>query len=144
SFGTPPRLVRRFFKSFDGTRIAYYETGNPAGPPLVISAGLGGGVRAWSAVIARLQRDLRIYAWDYRGLSASSPAADPNSYAIENHSRDLAALLSHLDLEAPILAGWSMGVQVNLELYRCSTRPIAALICLHGAAGHPLSTAFDG
>jgi pimeloyl-ACP methyl ester carboxylesterase len=144
SFGTPPELVRRFFHSYDGTRIAYYETGNPHGPPLVISAGLGGGVRAWSAVIARLQHALRIYAWDYRGLYASSPATDPRAYSIPHHTRDLAALLEHLEIEAPILAGWSMGVQVNLELYRETKPQILGMICLHGAAGRPLSTAFEG
>jgi pimeloyl-ACP methyl ester carboxylesterase len=144
SFGTPPTLVRRFFHGHDGTRLAYYTTGRADAPPLVISAGLGGGVRAWSALIDRLQHWVRIYAWDYRGLYASSQPVDPTSFTIPHHAADLVALLDHLELEAPILAGWSMGVQVNLELHRNHAERLRALICLHGSAGRPLSTAFDG
>jgi pimeloyl-ACP methyl ester carboxylesterase len=136
--------VRRYFQSDDGTRIAYYVTGARSAPPLVISAGLGGGIRAWAGVIEQLERRMRIYAWDYRGLYASERPASDQGFSIERHAHDLRLLIEHAGITAPVLAGWSMGVQVNFELYRLQPELPRALVALHGAAGLPLSTAFNG
>jgi len=144
AFALPPRLARRYFFAEDGTRIAYYVTGREDGPPIVISAGLGGGIRAWSAVIERLSPRYRLYAWDYRGLYASGAPKDGRRMGVEHHAADLRQLIAHVGLERPVLAGWSMGVQVNLELFR--TLPpdaVRALVSVHGAPGRILETAFD-
>jgi pimeloyl-ACP methyl ester carboxylesterase len=137
-------LVRRYFESDDGTRLAYYVTGARDAPALVISAGLGGGIRAWSGLIEQLQRRLRIYAWDYRGLYASARPASTEGFSIARHAHDLRLLIEHERIVDPVLAGWSMGVQVNFELFRIDRTIPRALIALHGAAGLPLSTAFNG
>jgi pimeloyl-ACP methyl ester carboxylesterase len=144
-----PIVSRHYFGASDGARLAYYLAGNRDGPPLLISAGLGGGIRGWSAVIGQLQEQFRIIAWDYRGLYASAvPGAPPapEELTIARHARDLAELIDHLDLhreERPILAGWSMGVQVMFELGRTRPHAARAMIALHGAPGRILSTAFD-
>lgn len=144
AFALPPRVARRYFFARDGTRIAYYVTGREDGPPIVISAGLGGGVRAWSAVIERLSPDYRVYAWDYRGLYASSAPKDGRRMAVEHHASDLRQLIAHVGLERPVLAGWSMGVQVNFELFRTvSPEAVRGLVSVHGAPGRILETAFD-
>ena len=44
---------------------------------------------------------------------------------------------------APILVGWSMGVQVGLELHRDHPSRLSALVAVHGTAGRPLARAFD-
>lgn len=145
-----PQVERRYFWTKDDARIAYYVSGSPGAPPLVISAGLGGGIRAWSALITRLAPRFRIYAWDYRGLYASiTPDEPPRAHELTlvRHAADLAELLEHLDLareRRPILAGWSMGVQVNFELGRTHPHLARAMIALHGAPGDILETAFDG
>lgn len=145
SFAFPPRLVRKYFEASDGTRLAYYETGPRDGVPVVISAGLGGGVRAWSAVIERLDEHCRLYAWDYRGLYASHPPPDPRHIGVEHHASDLDDLMTHLGLTGAVLAGWSMGVQVNFEWFRIRpSRPVAGLVCVHGTSGRIFETAFDG
>ncbi|MEM9691937.1 MAG: alpha/beta hydrolase [Myxococcota bacterium] len=143
AFGTPAHLTRRFTIASTGARLAYYVTGPERGVPIVISAGLGGGVRAWAPVIAELSRRYRIYAWDYRGLYASGPAPSGQGYTVREHAADLGALLDHLELCEPVLAGWSMGVQVTLEAFRDHPRRGAAMIAVHGAPGAILSTAFD-
>lgn len=144
AFAMPPTVARRYFFAGDGTRIAYYVTGREDAPPIVISAGLGGGVRAWSAVMERLSPHYRLYAWDYRGLYASSPPKDGRRMAVEHHASDLRQLIAHLGLERPVLAGWSMGVQVNLELFReVPPEAVRALVSVHGAPGRILETAFD-
>jgi len=144
SFALPARVSRRYFFTEDGTRVAYYVAGREDGPPVVISAGLGGGVRAWSGIIERLSATHRLYTWDYRGLYASSPPKDGRRMAVEHHAADLRQLIEHLDLYRPVLAGWSMGVQVNLELFRSlPADALRGLILLHGAPGRILDTAFD-
>ncbi len=145
-----PKLERHYFRTSDGARLAYYVTGVKDGPPLLISAGLGGGIRAWSAIITRLMHRFRVYAWDYRGLYASTtPGMPPESdkLTIPAHARDLSELIDHLDLHRerqPILGGWSMGVQVTFELGRMRPHLARAMIALHGSPGNILSTAFNG
>jgi pimeloyl-ACP methyl ester carboxylesterase len=57
--------------------------------------------------------------------------------------RDLLALLEHARVEAPILVGWSMGVQLALELHRAHAKLPRALVGIHGTCGRPFDTAFD-
>lgn len=137
-------LERRSFTSFDGTRLAYYVAGPEQAPALVISAGLGGGIRGWARLIERLAGTMRIVAWDYRGLYRSDAPTDRGSYTMAHHAGDLAALLDHEGIVHPVLAGWSMGVQVNFELHRIHGHAPRAIIALHGATGYPLDTAFEG
>ena len=138
-----PPLTAHFFESFDGTEIAYYQTGDPDGPPLVLCNGLGGNLIVWRDLIEQLAPDYRIVCWDYRGLYGSGPAAGPDGYAIPNHALDLVHLIQHLELDEPTVIGWSMGVQVSLELHRTHAGLIGRLVAIHGTQGNALSTAFD-
>jgi pimeloyl-ACP methyl ester carboxylesterase len=137
-----PFAVHRF-KSFDGTDIAYYTGGKPDGPALVLCNGLGGDMVVWRPLVRRLASHFRLISWDYRGLYASAPAKDPRAYAIPDHARDLQSLLRHETVQTPVIVGWSMGVQVALELHRTEPDVARALIAIHGTSGHPLRTAFD-
>jgi pimeloyl-ACP methyl ester carboxylesterase len=129
--------------SFDGTRLTSHAAGDPEAPALLLCGGLGGGVGIWRPLFERLARDYHIVSWDYRGLYASEPAADARAYSLPVHARDLLELLKQEGIESPVLAGWSMGVQVALEVHREAPDLAAGLVLLHGTAGRPLDTAFD-
>ena len=139
---TTPLSVRRF-ESFDGTDLAYYSAGRRDGPTMVLCNGLGGNMVVWQPVIRRFAQSFRLISWDYRGLYASGPAPDARAYGVPVHVRDLLALLEHEQIEAPVLVGWSMGVQVILEMHRTHPKLARAFVALHGTAGRPLRTAFD-
>lgn len=141
----PPfmKLAPRYFRASDGTAIAYYVTGPADGEPIVITAGLGGGIGAWSRIIAHLAPHMRVYAWDYRGLYNSERPEDGASFHIAQHAADLHALIEHEQIEHPVLAGWSMGVQVTLELNRHHAELPRGIVALHGSPGKILTTAFD-
>jgi pimeloyl-ACP methyl ester carboxylesterase len=136
-------IESRSVQSRDGTELAVYEAGDPDGLPIVLCNGLGGGVLVWREVLRRLGPGLRTVAWDYRGTYRSSPAAGSSGYRLERHVDDLLCVLDATRCTAPVLAGWSMGVQVMLELQRVAPQRARGLVFVHGAPGTPLRTAFD-
>lgn len=106
------------FDSFDGTRIAYRVVGDVADAPwLILAHGYGGTFNTWEPVAHRLADRFRILMWDYRGMHASAAPADPARLRIEDHARDLSAIVAREGIEAAWIGGWSVGVQVALEAW---------------------------
>ena len=130
-----------YLESFDGTRLALYETGTPSGPILFLINGLGGNLGAWRFIIEYYRPTFRILSYDYRGMyaSESSPRKD---YSIEAHTRDATLVMDHFGIKDAVIMGWSMGVQVLLEVYRARPEAARALILANGAYGKPLDKAF--
>src|SRR5262245_3714808 len=139
--GGPGRgITKRRFRGSDGTRLAWYEAGRRDGPTLLFMSGLGGGFGVWRPVIERFAQRCRLVGWDYRGLYRSGVPASPDAFSMDHHIGDLLALLDHAQIESPILVGWSMGVQLGLELHRHHAEVPRALIGVHGTSGRPLET----
>jgi len=110
---------------------------------MVLCPGLGGSALTWRPFVERFSDRFRLLCWDYRGLYRSKSARDPGAYDLAHHVRDLTALLEHEGVERPLLVGWSMGVQVGLELHREHPKRAAGLVAIHGTSGRPLDSAFD-
>jgi pimeloyl-ACP methyl ester carboxylesterase len=85
----------------------------------------------------------RFIGWDYRGLHDSEAPRGKETCGVRDHARDLLQVIEQCEIERPVLVGWSMGVQVILELHRSHPGIPAAFVALHGTAGRPLETAFD-
>lgn len=134
-----------YFRSFDGTEIAYQTCGDPdaKGMPLVLSNGLGGNFSTWAPVLERLSQSRRVITWDYRGLYGSRRPNTPNTLGPAMQVRDLEALLEHLGVERAIFCGWSMGVQVSFEAVRRMPKKVAGLVAINGVAGKPFATALS-
>jgi len=136
-------VTQRQASGHDGTELGYYVSGDPDGVPLVLCPGLGGGIDVWRPFLECLGEGFRVLTWDYRGLYRSRSPEDPAAYDLSYHVRDLLALLEHEEMEAPVLAGWSMGVQLGIELHRTHPDRLSGFVAIHGTAGKPLTTAFD-
>lgn len=136
-------IIKRRFHAGDGTRLAWYEAGRRDGPTLLFLSGLGGGFGIWRPFIERFAARCRLVGWDYRGLYQSGAPASRDALTMDHQIGDLLALLDHAGVESPILVGWSMGVQLALELHRHHAEVPRALIGVHGTSGRPLETAFD-
>lgn len=136
-------LEARRLRSWDGTDLAWYEAGDRAAPPMVLCGGLGGGVLIWRCLVDHFADRFRLLSFDYRGLYGSSRAPNAGAYDVIHHVRDLVHLLDHAEVESPVLVGWSMGVQVALELHRDHPDALEALVAIHGTPGRPLAHAFD-
>lgn len=122
-------------RSFDGTDIAYHTIGQ--GPPVLLANGLGGSWRAWSHQLRFFQQRYRFVSWDYRGLYASEAPPDRNALDVPAQARDALAILDREKIERTAIFGWSMGVQVALELFRRAPERIATLVLINGVAGSP-------
>jgi non-heme chloroperoxidase len=92
-----------------GVRLHVEETGDPDGRPVLFLHGLSQCRLAWSRQLdADLGRDLRLVAMDLRGHGLSDKPrdayGDPALWAA-----DVQAVIEALELERPILCGWSYG-----------------------------------
>lgn len=137
----PPPVEERRFVSFDGTEIAYQAVGH--GRPILLCNGLGGGWEAWSHQIQYFRDRYRLLSWDYRGLYGSSLPADRDALRITDHARDALHLLREEGADRAAIVGWSMGVQVGLEMFRTAPEQVASLAMLNGVAGRPWDYVFN-
>ena len=92
-----------------GVRLHVEETGNPSGQPVLFLHGLSQSGYTWHRQMqSDLARDLRLVTIDLRGHGQSDRPVDaygdPDLWA-----RDVAAVIRSLELERPILSGWSYG-----------------------------------
>lgn len=94
-----------------GVELAVYETGDPAGPPIVLIHGFLGSHLSWSEQFSgSLAEEFRIVALELRGHGASDKPLDAESYTdAATWAEDVAAVIRELDLDRPVLVGWSYG-----------------------------------
>jgi pimeloyl-ACP methyl ester carboxylesterase len=98
--------------NINGAEIYFEEHGH--GTPLVlVHGGLGSGVE-WSPLIPTLAGHFRVITPDSRGHGRSTNPTNTLSYAAL--ADDLAGLIAALELDRPVVAGWSDGGQAILEL----------------------------
>jgi pimeloyl-ACP methyl ester carboxylesterase len=137
----PPPVEERRFVSFDSTEIAYQAVGQ--GRPILLCNGLGGSWEAWSHQIQYFRDRYRLLSWDYRGLYGSARPADPHALRIADHAQDALHLLEEEGADRAAIFGWSMGVQVGLELFRLAPERVASLAIINGLAGRPWDYVFN-
>jgi pimeloyl-ACP methyl ester carboxylesterase len=124
--------------SFDGTDLAYHILGE--GPPILLANGLGGSWRAWSHQLRYFQDRYRFLSWDYRGLYGSKAPNDRSALDVPAQARDALVMMDKEKVERTAIFGWSMGVQVALEIFRRAPDRVAALVLINGVAGSPFRT----
>jgi pimeloyl-ACP methyl ester carboxylesterase len=132
-----PELIR----SFDGSMIAARRMGDAkrAGDalPLLVVNAVGATLASWRRVLIDIVRERPAIAWDQRGLLESGPIAsdrlDPGA-----HAEDAVAVLDHLGVERCVVASWSHGSRIALELMARYPERLAAAVIVSGGYGHPL------
>lgn len=94
----------------NGVRIHYTVQGQ--GPVLIAhSGGPGGDARMWTD-FAGIDDFVTVVMIHPRGSGLSSNAPDPQAYRLSDFAADLEALRQHLEVERPIMMGWSHGGMV--------------------------------
>ena len=128
-----PAVQERRVRSFGGTDIAYHVVGQ--GKPVLLCNGLGGSWVAWTHQIRYLQDRYQFISWDYRGLYRSGPPAVPGALHIDAHARDGLAVMDAEGIDTAALLGWSMGVQVALEMFNLAPQRAKNMTLLNGVSG---------
>ena len=146
---TPARVEEFQVTSSDGTLIQAYTCGT--GPHRwLLPPGLGTPVSCWRYLFEYFQDKMTIVTWEPRGCYRSAKPADPTRIAVEDHALDgfaVADAVGWLDHDGSaahryVTGGWSMGIQIGLELYRHRPENVAGLALINGAYEHVLQTAF--
>ena len=125
------------FASFDGTEIAWSETG--AGRPLVLLHGLfSNAATNWqrygtSKTLA--DAGFRVIMPDFRGHGASAAPHDAAAYPSDVLALDIEALVAHLGLTDFDLGGYSMGARTAIRLLVRGLKPRRAIVSGMGLGG---------
>src|SRR5262249_49475715 len=122
----------------DGEPLAAYLAGTQ-GPLLCLANGLGGPVSAFRHQIEHFESRCRVLTWDYRGLYGSRGRTPPARVDVAAHAQDLEDVVRSIGDEPAVVLGWSMGVQVALELARTAPARVSALVLVSGAGGRPMT-----
>lgn len=137
-----PDVERLVAKSDDGVKIAYERLGEGE-RTLVLANGLGGRLYSWKPLVDHFRDRFRILTWDYRGLFNSECPPVRRHMSVPNHARDIRAILDQEGIDRATFVGWSMGVQVALEVATLYPERVSELVLINGTHGHALETAFQ-
>jgi pimeloyl-ACP methyl ester carboxylesterase len=127
------------FTSFDGVELAWHETGDPAGRPLVLIHGYFSTAEVnwikYGHAEKLAAKGFRVILPDLRGHGQSDKPHDPAAYPPDVLMRDGMALIAHLGLTDYDLGGYSLGGRTTLRMLVNGARPRRAILCGMGLAG---------
>jgi pimeloyl-ACP methyl ester carboxylesterase len=116
----------------DGLRVAYERRGS--GSPVVLLHGILDDARMWRPQLeSDLVDDFDLVAWEAPGCGHSDDP--PDGFGAADYGRCLVALIEHLGLDRPAVAGLSWGSGLALELWRLRPDIPGALVLASGYAG---------
>jgi pimeloyl-ACP methyl ester carboxylesterase len=142
----------------NGVQLHYEETGDPAGPPILLVMGLGTQMIAWpDAFVAALgQAGYRVIRYDNRDIGLSThlhdaPVTNPllafaarriglpfrHGYALKDMAADAVALLDALGIPAAHIVGASMGGMIAQILAASWPERVLSLTAIMSSSGAP-------
>ena len=119
-----------------GLRLHVREWGDPAGPPILFLHGWSQNHLCWASQYeSPLAQDFRLVACDLRGHGMSEAPPEPEHYADGRlWADDVAEIIDQLQLDRPVLVGWSYGAFVICDYVRAHGEDrIAAINFVEGA-----------
>ena len=127
-----------------GLRLHAREWGNPDGPPILFIHGLSQNHLCWYRQYqSGLADEFRLVAYDLRGHGMSEAPLDPEQYADgQLWADDVAAVIDQLELDRPVLVGWSYGGFITCDYVRAYGQDRIAAINLAGGATTLAESAF--
>lgn len=132
-----------FHTTPDGAPLWYELRGEAHATPAVLCDGLGCDGFIWRYLWEPLTARRRVLHWNYRGHGRSGVPPDDTRIGVEYICDDLARLMDHVKLDAAVIFGHSMGVQVALEFHRRFRARVKGMVLLCGSYGTPLDTWHD-
>src|SRR5690606_15654912 len=84
------------------------------GQPLLMLHGFTGRIENWAEQISLLEGRFQVVAVDLLGHGLTAKPSDVSRYRMESAAEDLIGIMDRMQLEAPILLGYSMGGRLAL------------------------------
>jgi pimeloyl-ACP methyl ester carboxylesterase len=113
----------------DGVSLAVYEWPG-TGPAVVCIHGLTANHVCWRSMADILAPKHRLIAFDLRGRGDSDKP--PTGYSLDQHCRDLQALLDHFGLKKAILMGHSLGAHIALKFSVAHPQRVSRMVLVDG------------
>jgi aminoacrylate hydrolase len=107
------------------------EHGPADGPPLILSAGLGGSGAYWAPNLDALAAHQRVILYDHRGTARSDRALPPR-LTVDDMADDVVALMDGLGLARASLVGHAAGGVIGLSLALRFPDRIDRLVVVNG------------
>lgn len=122
-------------RTVNGVRIAWVEQGR--GDAVLLLHGLGGSHDDWRLQLPEFAKRYRVIVPDLRGFGASG-RREP--FTIQQHARDMLALMAALEVPRAHVVGLSMGGAVAIEMALASPASVASLVLANTAPGFRLTS----
>jgi pimeloyl-ACP methyl ester carboxylesterase len=113
----------------DGVSLAVHEWPGK-GPAIVCIHGLTANHVCWLSMADILAPRHRLIAYDLRGRGDSDKP--PAGYSLDQHCRDLLALLDHFGLKRVVLMGHSLGAHIALTFAVAHPQRVSKLVLVDG------------
>jgi pimeloyl-ACP methyl ester carboxylesterase len=124
------------YAEFDGVKIHYIDRGK--GEPIVLLHGGTSSLDSWvrTGVVANLEKDFRVIAFDARGSGRSSKPHDPKAYG-RQQALDVPRLLDALKLDRAHIVGFSLGSSTVAQLLTLAPQRFLTATQAAGAGRSP-------
>lgn len=106
----------------------YYEE-HGSGPPLILSAGMGGSGNYWRPNLPALAARFRVILYDHRGTARSDRTVTPR---LESIGEDIARLMDALGIERASILGHAIGGMGGLSLALDAPERVEKLVVVNG------------
>jgi non-heme chloroperoxidase len=130
------RMKVRTIEGGGGLRLHVREWGTPGGPPILFIHGWSQNHLCWAKQYdSALADEFRLVAYDLRGHGMSQAPLEPEHYTDAGlWADDVGAIIDQLELDRPVLVGWSYGSYVICDYVRLHGQDrIAAINFVEGA-----------
>lgn len=137
-----PQRRDLYLTTYDGLRLHAVTWGS--GPlHWLVPPGLGTPPETWIALAQELGEQVTLATWSLRGCYGSEAPVGGSGWEVPDHARDGLSVLAALGWQNQpiVLGGWSLGVQISLELYKVLAPHVLRLVLIGGTDRHPLATA---
>lgn len=131
------------YRTGDGAPLWYEVRGQDGATPAILCDGLGCDGFIWRYLWDPLTAKRKVLHWNYRGHGRSGVPPDDTRIGVEYICDDLARLMDHAKIDAGVIFGHSMGVQMALEFHRRYRGRVKGLVLVCGSYGTPLDTWHD-
>ena len=108
---TDPKFNGRYVQGAGGTSLFVEETGDRARPSILLLHGYCQSRLSWDRQFeSDLAREFHLVRMDIRGHGLSDKLTDPEVFReSKNWADDIQAVITELQLQKPVLCGWSYG-----------------------------------